>query len=184
MQLDCTFHSGGNVWVVCRDGEGEAALGLERVDEIQHPFAGIGVEVARRFVAQQELRLLGQGAGDRDTLLLAARKFVRQVVETRPEPDDRQDVLGLRLGARKLDRERDVLEGGEVGEQICALEDVADAAGANRAARSRVEPVRISGPGVGSIGMSTARESSESGVQLMPQVTAPSWRALATAPST
>ena len=48
----------------------------------------------------------------------------------------------------------------------------------------RVDPVIISGPVSGSMGNSTARDSSESGVQLIPMVTAPSLRASPTAPST
>ena len=46
----------------------------------------------------------------------------------------------------------------------------------------RVEPATISGPASGAMEISTARESSESGVQLMPMVRAPRRRASATRP--
>ena len=48
----------------------------------------------------------------------------------------------------------------------------------------RVEPATISGPTSGAIGISTARDSSESGTQLIPTVTAPRRLASATAPRT
>ncbi len=48
----------------------------------------------------------------------------------------------------------------------------------------RVEPATTSGPVSGVMAICTARANSESGVQLMPAVTAPSRRASATAPST
>ena len=51
-------------------------------------------------------------------------------------------------------------------------------------ARRRVDPARISGPASGSMGNSTMRESSESGVQLMPAVIAPRRRAYVSAPRT
>ena len=48
----------------------------------------------------------------------------------------------------------------------------------------RVEPATTSGPASGSIAMSTARESSDPGVQLIPTVTAPIRLASPIAPST
>ena len=48
----------------------------------------------------------------------------------------------------------------------------------------RVDPATTSGPTSGVMAISTARASSESGVQLIPTVTAPMRRASATAPST
>src|ERR1039458_2738916 len=48
----------------------------------------------------------------------------------------------------------------------------------------RVEPATISGPVSGVMAICTARANSESGVQLMPAVTAPRRRASAIAPST
>jgi hypothetical protein len=45
------------------------------------------VEVASRLVAEQDLGVVGERAGDRDTLLLAAREARRAVPGTRREAD-------------------------------------------------------------------------------------------------
>lgn len=45
--------------------------------ENRHNFdAGAGVERAGRFIGENDLRIVHQGAGDGDTLLLASRKLI------------------------------------------------------------------------------------------------------------
>ena len=56
-ELDLAVEPGGDVVVVRRDDEREAELGLQRLDQVEHALAGVRVEVARRLVAQQQLRL-------------------------------------------------------------------------------------------------------------------------------
>jgi hypothetical protein len=54
-----------------------------RVQLLQHAhhfLAVLGVEVAGRFVGQDQLGLRDQRAGDRDALLLAARQLARPVL--------------------------------------------------------------------------------------------------------
>ena len=65
---------------------------LERVDQVEHPRAGVGVEVAGRLVAQQQRRPLRKRARDRDTLRLAAGQLGRQRVELGREPDEREQL--------------------------------------------------------------------------------------------
>ena len=60
---------------------------VQRVDQVEHALAGVGVEVAGRLVAEQQPRALGQRAGDRDALGLAARQLRRERVELRGQPD-------------------------------------------------------------------------------------------------
>ena len=54
-----------------RDEHDRAAHGVEIVKDAQDLLRGGGVEVSRRLVAEQYLRLLGDGTRDGDPLLLA-----------------------------------------------------------------------------------------------------------------
>ena len=103
-------------------------------------LAGVRVEVPGRLVAQQQLGLLRERAGDRDALRLAAGQLRRQVVGLRVEPHEgRAARSGSASPPETVRGERDVLEGREVGEQVRALEDVGDPVYAHSAASSGVE---------------------------------------------
>ena len=54
------------------------------------------IEVAGRLVGEQEARLAGERARDRDALLLAARELRRQVLHARGEADELQRLLDAR----------------------------------------------------------------------------------------
>ena len=57
------------------------AVALVQLLEQRHDFArGPAVEVAGRLVGEQQVRLVGERARDRDALLLAARQFARTVL--------------------------------------------------------------------------------------------------------
>ena len=85
-----------DVRVVGGDHQREAELVADRVDQVEHPLAGVGVEVAGRLVAEQQLGPLGQRPGDRDPLLLPAGELRREVPGLRLEADEGQIVLGRR----------------------------------------------------------------------------------------
>ena len=110
------------------------ALGAQPRQELEHDRAGGAVEVAGRLVGEQQRRLGREGARQRDALLLAARELRRVVVSALAEADARRAVARAaveRLGAAgELERQEDVLERGQVGEQLERLEDEADAAAA------------------------------------------------------
>ena len=56
--------------------------------ENHHDFVtGAGIQVSGGFVCENDHWVVHQGAGDCDSLLLAARKLVRQVVHATFEPD-------------------------------------------------------------------------------------------------
>ena len=92
------------------------------------------VELAGGFVGQQQTRLAGQRARDRDTLCLAARDLLGQLVGEVAELErvEREARLpaGVGVGTAGEHRgERDVLEDGQRREQAGALEDDADRSG-------------------------------------------------------
>ena len=140
LQLDRALEPRGDVGVVGRDDEREAELALQRLDQVEHALARVRVEVPGRLVAEQQLRLLRERARDRDALRLAARELGRQVVRLRGEPDELEQLLRCeRRLAGEVRGEGDVLERGEVRQQVRALEDVGDPVRAHRAARRAVE---------------------------------------------
>ncbi|OPZ62209.1 MAG: hypothetical protein BWY85_02159 [Firmicutes bacterium ADurb.Bin506] len=55
-------------------------------DEVHDLNAGGGVEGARGFVAKKDLRIVGQGPGDGDSLHLPARELVGLLVQVVAEP--------------------------------------------------------------------------------------------------
>ena len=99
--------------VVGDDDEGEAEL-LLQVDQLELGLlAELLVERAERLVEQQHLRLLGERAGERDALALAAGELVRLALGERRQLDQLQHLLDARvdLGLRHavlLEAEGDV----------------------------------------------------------------------------
>ena len=117
------------------DVVGDHERGLPGVaDQAQHLVlqgaAGEGVERAEGLVHQEEGGLDGQGAGDADALLHAARELGRLAVGGVAQADEVEHLVGvvLDLGAGPVlvaaaDGEGDVALGGEPGEQGVGLED-------------------------------------------------------------
>ena len=63
-----------------RDEQDRFALASQLLKQLQnHAFVGF-VEVARRLVGYQDIRIVYQGARDAQTLLLAAAKLARSVI--------------------------------------------------------------------------------------------------------
>ena len=74
-------HAGDRRVVGDHDGGG-AELAVDAGDRLEHDDAGVVVERAGRLVAQQHVGPLGDGARDRDPLLLAAGELRREVVQS------------------------------------------------------------------------------------------------------
>ena len=79
--------------------DGLAVLAHGAAHEVEDLGAGLGVEVARRLVGEDDVGLAGQGAGDGDTLLLAAGQLARAVLQAVVQPDRRDDLVDPRLVA-------------------------------------------------------------------------------------
>src|SRR5262245_42663534 len=114
MELDLTLKTGGHVRVVSCDDKREPEFPLQRFDQVEHPLSRVGVEVTGRFVAEEQLRLLGQGPRDRHTLCLAAGQLRWEMVGLSLQ-SDKLEQLGRRI--RRLAGgegcgERNVLERG------------------------------------------------------------------------
>ena len=118
---------------VVGDDEHRGAGAVDPVEQLHDPDRGHRVEVAGRLVGEQQRRVVDEGAGDRDALLLAAGELVGVVVDLRLQADEAQDLghLAADLRARLADhlqRVGDVVVDGAVGQQLEVLEHGPDPA--------------------------------------------------------
>ncbi len=113
------------LWVTWTKTMPSCALQIAQLDPHLHPQEG--VERRQRLVEQDDLRLRDQGTGERDALLLPARKLGGQPLAVCLHRDEREKLSGSRsalgfVDSLHLEREGDVVEAGEVREQRIALE--------------------------------------------------------------
>ena len=126
---------GADVGLVGDDDDGDALLAIEPRQRF-HDFVRVaGVEVAGRFVGEQQAGRVDQGARDRHALLLAARELAGRIafavaqaqqLERRARPLDARAGAGW-PGGRVEQRQRHVLERAGAGQKIEALEHEAQA---------------------------------------------------------
>ena len=134
---------------VVGDDEERAVLALREVaEELEDLRADGGVEVGGRLVGEEHRGPAGEGAGDRDALLLPAREVARQEAPAVDEVDRVERLLGLlarRPALHPLDVERvlDVLERGQGREEVELLEDEADRAFADRRQPARARRIDL-----------------------------------------
>src|ERR1043166_4691326 len=130
-QGDAAVHALRQIHVVGGDDGGEAGRAHQLRERAEHVIRGTWVEVAGGLIGEQDARRVGDGAGDRDALLLAAREFRRPVIEPVLEAEVVQQFgrPALRLVAREAAdhlRQQHVLERRKFPEQMMQLIDEAD----------------------------------------------------------
>ena len=75
----------------------------DRDQGVKHPARGLGIQIACGFVRQQKARLVGQGAGDGDPLLFAARQLTRAMGQplSQAQPLPRAPLASFRWSREK-----------------------------------------------------------------------------------
>src|SRR5262249_45873227 len=121
----------GDGAVVGDQDERQVLLPPQRLEQGDDLVPGVLVQVAGRLVGQQHVRVLDQGTGDGDALLLAAGQLAGQVLGTVAEADAVQgfarSVVPVVVGCVERDEGGlDVLGGGQGGDQVEGLEDEAE----------------------------------------------------------
>src|SRR5207302_8734229 len=86
-------HAGQQGRIVSREDERDARGGIELGQEVEDARGGVGVEVGRRLVGDDELWLAGHGAGDGHALALTARHLVRPLPGLLGDSDLLEPVL-------------------------------------------------------------------------------------------
>jgi hypothetical protein len=115
--------------------DGGAAFAGELAEEFDGGVAGDGIEGGGGFVGEDEAGLMGEGAGDGDALALAAGEGGGELITFGGETDGIEEMecaLAACGGGGEIRGEGgghlDVAGGGEEGEEVVGLEDVADVA--------------------------------------------------------
>ena len=120
------------LFLVVRDvDERDADVVLNALELELHLLAELQVEGAERLVQQEHRRLVDEGAGERDALLLASGKLARLPLLHPLQPDEPQDLVdlaGQRLSSdpAATQAEGDVLEDREMRKERVGLEDGVD----------------------------------------------------------
>ena len=120
----------GKLGVMCYHDNQTLARNL--ADEVHNLHRGHSVECACRLVGEQDFRVIDQGARNRNTLALTARKLIGAFIVLVGEADAVErlfratDAL-LLADARDGQGKLDITENGLVGNEVVALEDETDA---------------------------------------------------------
>lgn len=121
--------AGGEGGVVGDDDEGASVFTDKVEEEFDDGLAGLGVEIAGRFVSEENAGIVDEGAGDGDALLFAATEFGGEVVQAVLESHAFEEVGGGGGCVALVDHgwNEDVFEGREFGKQEVGLENEAHA---------------------------------------------------------
>src|SRR5439155_14148080 len=150
------IESGGKLFRERRavgDDDQNGFLEAVHVEQQRRDILGGGtIEIACRFIAQQESRRPNERAGDRGALALAAGQLAGTVIDAIREPDPVDQFTGARLtGARGVSLavrcdergNEDVLEHGALREKAVILEHESDASVPEHGQRRRTQLERI-----------------------------------------
>src|SRR6266568_1106227 len=121
---------------VVRHQDDGLALFVEVVENLENLDAGTGIEVAGGLVGQDDERLIDERSRDGDALLLAAGEFegfvVQAMAQAHPLGNLRRQGAAFRLrAALVIERHLDVLDDGQLLDEIVGLENKTNARPAN-----------------------------------------------------
>src|SRR5215204_5713591 len=125
-QVQHPVGQGEQAFVVGGHYHDPAGLG-QLPEQPQHSLDLDVVQVRGRLIGQDQWRIVGEGAGDGDALLLTARQVAWAVVEALAEPEAVQQLFGAGPGLSGWHPGRpqwrlDVVAGGQAGHQVEGLE--------------------------------------------------------------
>ena len=114
--------------------QGDAQLLVEPLQEIENLVGRVGIEVAGRFVGDDEFGMRHDGAGDADALFLSARELAGIVIGAIRQIHCRQgdaDASTAFVPRHRQEQQRqlDVFVGRQHGDQVVGLKDVPDVGG-------------------------------------------------------
>ena len=114
------------------DHDDGVARGVEALEEIDDDALVGGVEVSGGLVGEEDGRVVDQGTGDADALLLSSAELAGEVAGAGAEADAIEGCPGFALVGHGVEvlGEHDVFYRGEVGDEVELLEDEADLVGA------------------------------------------------------
>ena len=97
-EVDLAIGGGGNRLTVGDEEDGSFFFASEAGDEFDDGVTGGGVEIAGRFIGEQDRGLVDEGAGDGGALKLSAGELVGAMVGAIGEMDGGEEVAGAGTG--------------------------------------------------------------------------------------
>ena len=105
---------------------GRSKRSVHLVDDFEHADPRLEIERTGRLVTKQDFRLLGNGTGDRDSLLLATGELSRKVIHSLGQADQLEGLSRVQRGLGDFSDQGDVFARGEAGDEIIELEHESD----------------------------------------------------------
>ena len=124
-QLDDVVGHVADGLVVRDHDDGVAVLFVDVFDQLQDLLGRGIVQRAGWLVAEEDVRILHDGAADGHALLLATGELVGQLVPVLVEPERVQQLVNIQRRVREIGADLDVLLDVQVGDQVIELKDVA-----------------------------------------------------------
>ncbi len=119
--------------------QGRAACSMQRKDKIDHLGAGMTIEIAGRFVCEQNLRPRGERPRQRHALLLSAGKLRGVVMQAMSEPNLCQRLTGADRGlvgyTGQFEGDRHIFQGRHCLDEVKGLQHDTDPAAAKAGQR-------------------------------------------------
>ena len=130
---DAAARLGGDAWIVGHEHDRLAMVGDDRSEQFDDTARVLGIEGSGRLVGKDDRRRGDQRPGDRSALLLTAGEGIGTVVGAVPHADGLERGAGGRVTAGLGDavehqRQADILDQRQFGEEVVTLEDEADPA--------------------------------------------------------
>src|SRR5262249_22629844 len=128
---DANRMTAGQLLVLRDEHERGAVIADMRLKDLHDSGSVLAVEVAGRLIGKQQPRAIDKGAGDGNTLLLAAGQLAGQVFQAMPQADRIERLLcgpaSLAPGSpAEYQRQLNVRPCGPRGDEVERLEDHAD----------------------------------------------------------
>ena len=136
--FDDTMGEGLEADVVCHHDHGDLLAHVQIDQDFHDNVCATGVQIASRFIEQQNLGLVGDGSGDSDSLLLTTGQLVGEVIHALLEAHILQKLSGsvANLFTRELTLQLHgqfyVFQSGKGANQIEGLEDKTQLVQTNR----------------------------------------------------
>ena len=132
-QGDVTAAVLGDLRIVCYEDDG-TSFGMELLEKYQYLERGACVQISRRFVGEDDCRVVHQGTGDGDALHLSAGHLVTLVHQAVAQPYGHQCLYGFLVAGGGTERgivhqgEFHVFNGCRFGQQVVTLKYESDLA--------------------------------------------------------
>ena len=109
--------------IMCDDDDADASFPAGVLQQLEDLLAGLIVQSSGRLIAKQQLWILGQGTGDRHSLLFTAGELSRKVTRTIRQTNSSDRLIDIQWMLADLCGQFDVFLDRQILDQIIKLKD-------------------------------------------------------------